>query len=1162
MSRKQRPKRLDLNHRDIPEKANRILNLILVAFILVLIRIWHLSFIEYDQKVEEASKPQKKTLIEPAIRATIRDRFNLPLAINKIQYQAAILYSQINDMPSIVWEKDSNGKKVKKFKRKEYIQQLSQLMAKELNLDSERIADLIHAKATYYAQVPFVIKDEITEQEYYRLKMIEKDWPGVLVRKLPKRDYPRGRVGGDIIGYLGAINRQEYEKILQEMSDLERYIQADGEEPDFLYGNGWNIESVTQARRRLKDLQEKAYTIHDYIGKVGVEGVYEKQLRGFYGKKQYYTDSKGCFLQELPGSRPPLPGQRLLLTISAELQEFAEQLLAQNELIRITKLSHLEAIKKTILALKQPWMKGGAIVAMDPHTGEILTLATYPRFDPNDFIPSGNPEINRKKAASINRWFENETYLASLWNEQEPMERERYDAAQQAFFDEKRWVTWEAYLDFVLPAEGVLRKAIDKVSTVGKAVEIQKNIQVLQDAFEGKNIYQIINYLYPELPHSVYPITTNSLDKRFLEEHFQLNNEGIKKAKKRLDYYFEGLPQNYDKVLLVDLCRLALAHDRFSDELLQQIGKFSLSAYKTATAHFVKVQAPFKEKVKKLFHDIDFKAWRKKEEKQFLKQKRIEEKRAKSYQKPYLDYLDQQEEILFKDFWEKHRWDLWLAFLMGVKGEENVIAPYIDSFIDWHAKAQEEGENGLEWKKAFQELHAIAKDLNPQLTIQFFHSLRPYNELVRPLLGSYRGLRQRKNPLEKHLAAAFYPAYGYGYGRSYGYRQATIQGSIFKLVTAYEGLVQKYRKLGKANVSISQLNPLTIIDQVYTHGNNSYVGYTMDGKPIPQMYKGGRVPRSLAHQNNGEVDIIHALGVSSNPYFSLLAGDVLENPEDLPNAARLFSYGSPTGIDLPGEISGHVPNDVSKNRTGLYALAIGQHSLVATPLQTAVMLAAVANGGKILKPRIVSMAAGRQPARGEDLILCPPTFPYQEALSYAGIDFPLFAATVVEQQKSLLERFPIEIRSSVFMPDIVRYVLFAGLRLGIKRTFQESFSTLTRLYHQHPEAVQAMNDVKDQILGKTSTSESVETIDLDYHEGTNLYTHVWFGAIDFQKNLSNKNVSSLILKDEFGKPELIVVVYLRYGGYGKEAAPVAAQMIKKWRAIQEQKKAKVDGSGR
>lgn len=1134
---------------DIPTKANRILNIVLGALILILLRVWHLSVIQYDQRLEESRKPQKKTVIEPAIRATIRDRFNLPLAINKLVYQATILYAPIRDMPASAWKKDATGKKSKYFKRKEYIQQLSKLLAKELQLDPERVEDLIHAKASYYAQVPFVIKDEITEQEYYRLKILEKDWPGIYVRRLPKRYYPRGRVAADIIGYMGAINRQEYEKILQEIKTLERLIAEveEGKEPD-----AWpvDIENSFQARKRLKDLEEKAYTIHDQVGKTGVEDIFEEQLRGFYGKKIYYTDSKGHFLRELPGSRPPLAGQRLLLTISAELQEYAEQLLAQNEALRLVRLSRLGAIKKTIIALKEPWIKGGAIVVMDPQTAEILTLASYPRFNPNDFIASGNPKISQEKKAQINRWLENEFYLADIWNQQRPLERERYDRHQ--FYDEKRYVTWETFLDFIFSKESALKNIFKDLTTIQQAVVIQQEIDILQVLYQSTNLYAIFNHLYSDGEHLSFPVSSQ-IDKHLLEANIQPHLEQTIQIKKHLGPYFEHLFQNYDKVLLVDLCRLAVDHQRFSPVLIEAIGGQSLTTYKQSLAGLVKMMSVLKEMCRPLYHDHDFKQWRKDEGKAFLDKKRAEEKRLKIYPKPYLDYFDQQENLLFKEFWERHRWNLLFIFLRGHQVTstnllaQNSMQPYLDHFEQWYQKMQDDKEM-VDWKEFYLQLQQTIQPLSNELALQYLQSMRPYQELNRPLFGRYRYLRQKKAPLEKHLASAFYPLYGFSYGRSHAYRQATIQGSIFKLITAYAALVQKFRRLNRENLTIREINPLVMVDQYYKQGHTAYVGYTQEGNPIPQLYKGGRLPRSLAHQNIGEIDLIRALEVSSNPYFSLLAGDFLEKPEDLVEAARLLSYGERTGIHLPGEIKGHIPDDITTNRTGLYALAIGQHSLVVTPLQTAVMLAAIANQGKILKPKIVNLMAGRNPRR-KDFISSHSSFPYKDSLATIGIDFPLFTAVALSEQESLVKKIATEVKQEIFMPQIIRSILLKGLQSVTRRTHQESKANLLKLYRNHPEAMQPFTELKDELLGKTSTSESVENIDLDFYEGTNLYTHVWFGSIAFQKERQEKAV--FIFKDEFGEPEIVVVVYLRYGGYGKEAAPLAAQMVKKWREIKQ-----------
>ncbi len=60
--------------------------------------------------------------------------------------------------------------------------------------------------------------------------------------------------------------------------------------------------------------------------------------------------------------------------------------------------------------------------------GEIYGIASYPRFDPNDFMLTGNSETDRIQKSNIQRWFENESHLAELWNQQRPLEREYYDA--------------------------------------------------------------------------------------------------------------------------------------------------------------------------------------------------------------------------------------------------------------------------------------------------------------------------------------------------------------------------------------------------------------------------------------------------------------------------------------------------------------------------------------------------------------------------------------------------------------------------------------------------------------------------------------------------------------------------------------------------------------
>jgi len=1145
-------KRQSAHHRphnkniNISGKANRILNITLFAMLLIVLRCWHLGVIQYENRLEQSQRPQKRTILEPAKRATIRDRFNIPFAVNKVQYQAAILYSQIREIPSVVWKKDPvKEKKIRILKRREYIKDLASLLAHELNLNADRLVDLIHAKATLYGHMPYVIKEDISEGEYYKLKMLEKDWYGIHVRRYPKRHYPQGKTGANVIGYMGAINRTEYEKIIQEIHSLEEFLLSIEEGHDLDLPEG--MESYNQVRKRLSDLQDKAYSINDHVGKSGIEGKFEEELRGFQGKKSYYSDARGNFLRELPGARDPLSGQRLLLTISAELQEYAEELLIKNEKIRKPRLSGLS---KSITP-REPWIKGGAIIAMDPVNGEVLALASNPRFDPNDFVSCGSIEEKRKKQSNIACWFETEAYLGAIWDQKRPLYREVFDHKYGIIQDE-RMLDWSEYLLGVVPASNSVVSNFKKHSTIYDAVEVQRLVDELMLITEPECIYHLLNTLYSDDVHKKYSGRVGAVAKDRLDIKIEKNYTAVYSLKRKLDRYFNTLPSNYDKVLFVDLCRMVVNGDLFSGELLSSAGNQNLSSYRNASAALSHVSEFTQTKAKELFHDIYFKKWREENEKSYLKEMRAIEKEEKRYAKPYLDYIDKKEKKLFNAFWSRYRWQFLSVLLQGEwmdfhPGEE--INPYLEYFLMWHRELQQGAHSALPWVGAYHHLRRVMKEYDVDIAIEYLLTLRSFSELDRPLLGRYRRLKKENGvQLEKHLASGFYPTYGYGYARSHAYRQATTIGSIFKIVTAYEALIQKYNTLKDPYVSTAQLNPLTIQDQYYKVGREEFVGYHDGGKPIPRYYKGGRLPRSLS-RNIGKLDILTAIERSSNPYFALLAGDVFNDSEDLGDAARAFSFGEKTGIDLPLEISGRVPDDLHENRTGLYSMSIGQHSMVVTPLQTAVMLSTIANGGNVLKPKIVHLSVGRTPNRHEEIVLRKPPYKYQESYDSIGIDFPLFTGAYSRDDQSIVQRYPTVINKELFFPDQVRRILLEGMKRVVDRSQRIAIGSLQNMYRQHPEAIRDFLSLRGQLIGKTSTAESVENIDLDIEQGTNKYNHLWFGGISFHDEDDGQN--TFVFKDKYGKPELVVVVYLRYGAYGKDTIPLAAQVIKKWREIKK-----------
>lgn len=1063
------------NKETLPSKANRILNGILVILLLVLIRIWHLSVIQHDEKLQESRKPQIRVVAEECQRATIYDRFHIPLAINKVQYNAAISYGPIRELPRWIWKKDEKRKRIKFLYRKEYITELSEFLGQKLHLDPVRIEDLIHSKAAILGNVPCVIKENISEEEYFRLKMLEKDWPGIYAHIEAKRCYPQAPTAAEIVGYIGPISREQYNGIIRELHQLRDCIAAweEGENPIFPDG----YTTIDAVKNRLEELEKKAYTVNDVVGKMGVEAQFDEELRGIRGKQIYLADTQGSYLRKLVGSVEPRAGSCLTLTISSELQAYAERLLVEydqkppNATAWVTR-------RKTLLPENQPWQKEGAIVVMDPHSGEIYALASYPRFDSRDFIRTGHRDGIEDKNRSINKWLESETHLAHIWDLKIPHSRERIDLASGVFFDEKIELGWKVFLDFILPQASSVRKMLDKRSALLDAIQLQKKIERLLSLFgpdeHFMNAAQIMDYIYCGGEDISADIPFTIQKRKFFAERLTLVEPQVMEIQKELAPYFEGIHLNYEKLLLVDLYRLAADATQFSPELLEWLGRVSIEEYREACGRVVSIREVVHNIIKNLFHEHDFKKWREESFKEYLAEKRkIEKENGVKYARPYIEYLDQIEKELFEKFWEEYQWDFNILFLTG-NTTADIPEPYLSTLKNWAQELQAGAHGGLKWRHHYQNLQRMTQGVDSALLKSYIKTMRSYDDLNRPLVGKYSGLR---GTLEKDLAASFYPTFGYGHARSHAFRQAATIGSIFKLVPAYEALVQRYQK-GLQN----DLNPLTIIDdkhQVYGKTEKWNVGFTVDGKAIPLYYCGGRLPRS-DHYKVGSVDLVAALGASSNPYFSLLAGDVLKDPEDLCKAAALFGYGKKTGIELPGEYEGIIPQDVAYNRTGLYSMAIGQHSLVGTPLQVAVMLSSLANGGRLLEPQIL------------------------------------------KEEKEITERW------RVFLPAPVQHLLLSGLKQAVMGEKGTARGIRTKY---PPELVQ-------RIIGKTSTAEAMARLSLDGMHGAMKIKHTWFGAISYES-------------DDFSKPELVVIVYLRYGDYGNDAAPRAVEMIKKWREIKK-----------
>lgn len=132
----------------------------------------------------------------------------------------------------------------------------------------------------------------------------------------------------------------------------------------------------------LKEIDATNYSASNYIGKLGIEKYYEDELHGSVGYEQAENDASGQALRVL-NQINPIPGKNLYLTIDSKLQNAVEQALAGHR---------------------------GAVVAIQPATGQILAMVSQPSYDPNLFVAG----INNKDFQALQQSTDRPLYNRAL----------------------------------------------------------------------------------------------------------------------------------------------------------------------------------------------------------------------------------------------------------------------------------------------------------------------------------------------------------------------------------------------------------------------------------------------------------------------------------------------------------------------------------------------------------------------------------------------------------------------------------------------------------------------------------------------------------------------------------------------------------------------------
>lgn len=144
-------------------------------------------------------------------------------------------------------------------------------------------------------------------------------------------------------------------------------------EPTRQYSSDNLASHVVGTIGKISEVKE-GYNTNDYIGKTGIEYLFEKYLKGQDGTKQIDMSVDGTNTEEYV-TQDAVEGSDVVLTIDANLQKVTEEALANN----------IKKINSGGFGKKYSTNSGAAIV-MNVKTGEVLSMASYPDFNPQDFV--------------------------------------------------------------------------------------------------------------------------------------------------------------------------------------------------------------------------------------------------------------------------------------------------------------------------------------------------------------------------------------------------------------------------------------------------------------------------------------------------------------------------------------------------------------------------------------------------------------------------------------------------------------------------------------------------------------------------------------------------------------------------------------------------------
>lgn len=368
--------------------------IILISFIVIFCRLFYVQIIQGGMYSGISDKRKIRTVSIDTLRGSIYDRNGSVLAVDKHSFELTVMYKKLVNAYSCfednIIPKVGNGKNhaIKNWPDMQHkitgklcsechrddelwVEKVSEVLEMPFVDIYERIAQIVEKVESIKRDVerrnkrklhikeetvPHSIVSDLSWERVATLNVRMPKLPGIQIEAKSVRWYSHGSLAPHIIGNVGELGVKD--------------VLDDSFKARWFDSLGKSHESES------KYYIYKSLSMSTLVGKSGVEKVFNSELMGVPGERFEEITLDSLKVDKLILERPPIPGHNIVLSIDSRIQRIAEKALGN---------------------------KKGSIVLMDPWNGEIIAMATFPRYNLNTLSKDFPKLIKNQDKPFLNR---------------------------------------------------------------------------------------------------------------------------------------------------------------------------------------------------------------------------------------------------------------------------------------------------------------------------------------------------------------------------------------------------------------------------------------------------------------------------------------------------------------------------------------------------------------------------------------------------------------------------------------------------------------------------------------------------------------------------------------------------------------------------------------